>query len=283
MSDTLIRKLERKALTTEDASDIIAYWKACIRADEIPTPISASVVSSSRVWTLYPKAYRRSSYLTMPPNLIEDPRAFRFLRGIGNPGHTELVNEILPSLEYLIEIHEKGWVRENPSRPRRVNGDDLLRKLERDNDLTRLELEKHRRGMPSKICMTCEARLAANSITSYGCECCLADQQDAFISSTDYGYAPSHIGFLKTFYGYPMMYCVKHSAAASGWRNVTGRRSLQHHYSFIDAKGRYWFGKGAGGGMYLQVHMSKRKARPNCEEAQVTREAQEKWRIEHGC
>lgn len=36
--DSKLRKLERRALATQAPDDIIAYWNACIRAGELPTP-----------------------------------------------------------------------------------------------------------------------------------------------------------------------------------------------------------------------------------------------------
>lgn len=264
MSDTLLRKLERKALATQEDEDILAYWRAALRAGELPKPNIPGYLICQWLTSKYMIAYDRIDFMVVYMGV-------RHYFGSSKEALAR-VRELLTS--YLDFEDTK-------TNPTRRNGDELLRKLERDGDEVRLELEKHRRGLPSKICQACNAKLAV----SHGfCECCHSVSSTAgIVGSIFYGYAPSSGPFFQDSFGYPLAYMTKHTTSPTGWRNVTGRRSLQHHYRFIDALGQFWHGKGAGPGMSLILHKMKVKPRPNAPGAHATRERQAAWRVEHGC
>lgn len=122
-ADDNIRRLERRAFASEDASDIIAYWKACLRAGELPKPSYISKDYNYVTYTTSPKLYkglRRNETVRLV--VWEDGDNAIFDKGIKPPFYRTPEEGLSALIEYL----------EKKENPRRRNGDDLLRKLERE-------------------------------------------------------------------------------------------------------------------------------------------------------
>lgn len=164
-SDDALRKAERQAASGEP-SDIAAYWKLCIRARVKPAfnlSYTEDLYGGSapeyhvtyKVWTLYPKRFRRYSTLhkdqMLPCVYIQDRPNMSRLPGEPDvwPSYPILVKllqhyedgpkhnmqtlcltdkDYFEALQYLVDLHESGWV---PLKRKRRNGDDAVRKAER--------------------------------------------------------------------------------------------------------------------------------------------------------
>lgn len=132
-ADDKLRKLERAA-ASGDPGDVVAYWRACIKAGVIPEP--NYIIGNDFAWVYAPdiEAYRRSGYgqggqtlrlIYYPADSFSGAIAgneFCAIRGADGMPET-ITGDILDGLARLVELYEAEGTRSNP--------DDDIRRLER--------------------------------------------------------------------------------------------------------------------------------------------------------
>lgn len=148
-SDDNLRKLERKAFATQERSDILAYWAACLRAGEIPKPTFAEAKEykeEAKVYTARPKEYFQKALIKYyTPRLVHYPKLYYYQNMVwSNSTGSDLRTGIQELLDWeLAQPELTNWelrqekrrreLGENPRRRRtKRNPDDDIRKLERN-------------------------------------------------------------------------------------------------------------------------------------------------------
>lgn len=136
--DDDIRRLERKAFTTQERGDILAYWQAALRAGELPKPTIEFIpkdiqgiheTGHKRIYTAHPGAYidkdwklgKRTWRVPRIVHWVNDVWLDQIGYDLGySSNHPE---DLKPVLQDLLDFELR---QENP---RRKNPDENIRKL----------------------------------------------------------------------------------------------------------------------------------------------------------
>lgn len=117
--DAKLRQLERIAFSTEDNEDVLRYWRACLRAGELPKPSRSYKLSE--YWILHTEPQN----ITIVLDKVEFRVALYGDTGVGPKAtwHCRTKKESLEKVREALETVVGWFMKENP--------DDDIRKLER--------------------------------------------------------------------------------------------------------------------------------------------------------